>query len=297
MSWRVVVISRRAKLDYKMWQLVMRTDTETKRVHIDEISVLIIEDTSVSVTAYLLSELISKKVKVIFCDTKRNPSSELVSYNGSYDCSAKIRNQIKWTDDIKFSIWTEIVTDKIRKQSEFLRELGKKEESELLNNYISEMKFNDENNREGHAAKVYFNAIFGKNFTRSNDCVINAALNYGYSIILSAFNRECSVNGYITQLGLFHNNMFNFFNLSCDLMEPFRVIVDRNVVKNKYTEFVTEEKYSLINILNETVYINNTEQYVINAIRIYCRSIFEAINTNDVSAIKLYSIMEVGSEL
>ena len=48
----------------------------------------------------------------------------------------------------------------------------------------------DSTNREGHAAKVYFNALFGMSFTRSADTPVNAALNYGYSIILSAFNRE-----------------------------------------------------------------------------------------------------------
>lgn len=81
----------------------------------------------------------------------------------------------------------------------------------------------------GHAAKVYFNALFGMDFTRTEESSINAALNYGYGILLSAFNREIVLNGYITQLGLFHNNMFNQFNLGSDLMEPFRTIVDQKV--------------------------------------------------------------------
>ena len=98
---------------------------------------------------------------------------------------------------------TEIVTEKIRKQ---------KEVSKLLDSYLQEIKWNDETNREGHAAKVYFNALFGLDFTRTTDCPVNSALNYGYSIILSAFTREITANGYITQLGLFHDNMFNQFN-------------------------------------------------------------------------------------
>ena len=89
----------------------------------------------------------------------------------------------------------------------------------------------DVTNREGHAAKVYFNALFGKDFTRTEECPINAALNYGYALILSCFNREIVSNGYITQIGLFHDNMFNPYNLSSDLMEPYRVVVDRMVKK------------------------------------------------------------------
>lgn len=73
----------------------------------------------------------------------------------------------------------------------------------MLDSYVEELEFNDVTNREGHAAKVYFNAMFGKSFTRSDDIPINAALNYGYSLILSCFSREIVSSGYLTQLGLF----------------------------------------------------------------------------------------------
>ena len=127
-------------------------------------------------------------------------------------------------------------------------------------------------------------------FTRSTDCVTNAALNYGYSILLSAFNREIVSHGYITQIGLFHNNMFNHFNLSCDLMEPFRVLVDRIVYSERFTKFTSDEKRLLVNVLNNTVRINNKQQYVSNAIKIYCQSVFDAIEDNDISKINFYSV-------
>lgn len=290
MSWRTVVVSQRAKLDLKMGYLTVRAENVTNRINIDEISVLILENTAVSITGCLLSELVERKVKVVFCDNKRNPSSELVPYYGSHDCSAKIRKQIQWSEDTKAYVWTQIVSEKIRKQAELLHAVEKHSEAEMLEGYIAEIEFNDVTNREGHAAKVYFNALFGMSFTRSNDCVTNAALNYGYSIILSAFNRECALNGYLTQLGLFHNNMFNQFNLSCDFMEPFRVLIDKNVKSNNYTKFDTEEKHNLVGVLNDIVEIGGQKQYVNNAIKIYCRSVFDAINDNDVSLIKFYNI-------
>lgn len=57
MSWRTVVISSNSKLDYKMNYLVVRNAESAKRIHIEEISVLLIESTAVSLTAYLLCEL------------------------------------------------------------------------------------------------------------------------------------------------------------------------------------------------------------------------------------------------
>lgn len=288
MSWRTIVISRRAKLDYQLGYMVVRNEEITK-IHLSEISTVLVESTAVSLTASLLSELTKKKIKVIFCDEKRNPSSELVGYYGSHDTSNKIRKQIQWSSGMKEAVWTEIVTDKIRKQKELLENLGK-EESELLDSYLGEIQWNDETNREGHAAKVYFKALFGVSFTRTADSLVNAALNYGYSIILSAFTREVTANGYITQLGLFHDNMFNQFNLASDLMEPFRILIDWKVVHMKLQQFEHEEKMQLVNMLNHEVRIDGKVQYVNNAIKIYCKSIFDALNENDSSLIRFYKV-------
>lgn len=286
MSWRTVVVSSSAKLDYQMGFMVIRKQDVVK-VHISEIAVVLIETTAVSITAALLSELTKKKVKVIFCDEKRNPSSELVSYYGCHDTSMKIRKQMEWTAELKAAVWTEIVSEKIRKQAEHLADC-EREEAKLLYQYISEIHFGDETNREGHAAKVYFNALFGMDFSRSAENSTNAALNYGYGIILSAFNREIVANGYITQIGLFHDNMFNQFNLGSDLMEPFRPLVDRVVKEIRPVKFEHEEKMQMLQILQQEVIIAGRKEYVNNAIKIYCRSIFDALNDNDTSLIKFY---------
>lgn len=286
MSWRIIVISKRAKLDYQLGYMVVRSEEITK-IHLGEISTILIESTAVSITTSLLAELAKKKIKVIFCDEKRNPSSELISYYGSHDTSNKVRKQIQWKRNIKEAVWTEIVTEKIRKQKELLEYLGR-EESGLLDSYLKEICWNDESNREGHAAKVYFNALFGLAFTRTTDCPVNAALNYGYSIILSAFTREIVANGYITQLGLFHDNMFNQFNLASDLMEPFRVLIDKEVVSMNINEFGQDEKMRLVNVLNQEIMIDGKIQYVNNAIKIYCKSIFDALNENDSALIRFY---------
>lgn len=289
MSWRTVVISRSAKLDYQMGYMVVRQE-ETTKIFLNEISTVILESTAISITGALLCELVKNKIKVVFCDEKRNPSSELVSYYGSHDTSAKIRNQVAWSDNVKATVWTEIVNEKIRKQKELLEKVCKYEEAMQLQNYIDEMQYGDSTNREGHAAKVYFNALFGKDFTRTSDCNVNAALNYGYSIILSSFNREVVANGYITQIGLFHGNMFNQFNLSSDLMEPFRPIVDQTVYDMELRTFEKEERRELISILNQSVRINDRLEYVNNAIKIYCKSVFDALCDNDIAMIKFYSI-------
>jgi len=286
MSWRIVVINQRAKLDLRLNYLVIRKE-ETVRIHLSEISTLIIETTAVSFTAALISELTKRKIKVIFCDEKRNPCSELVSYYGSHDTSEKIRTQIKWKKEIKEIIWTEIIKEKIKNQMLVLQKFNK-DEYKMLQKYMYEVKINDESNREGHAAKVYFNSLFGMAFSRGDENVINAALNYGYSILLSAFNREVVSMGYITQIGLFHDNIFNYFNLSCDLMEPFRPIVDETVFQMELNKFEHEEKIKLINLLNDEVIIDKKKQYINNAIKIYCKSVLDSLDNEDISKMRFY---------
>lgn len=287
MSWRTVVIRSRAKLDYKMNYMVVRKLEETSKIFIDEIHTLIIESTAVSLTAALLNELTKNKVKIIFCDEKRNPSSELIGYYGSHDTSAKYRSQISWSQSIKEKVWTEIVREKIKNQPKLLKELGH-EEYVMLEEYYKQVELFDATNREGHAAKVYFNALFGKGFSRSDEEPINSALNYGYAILLSAINREIVSMGYMTQFGLFHDNMFNQFNLSCDLMEPFRIFVDRKIISMNIGELDSKAKLRIIESMNDTIDIDGQNMYFNNALKIYCKSVFDALNNSDVLEIKFW---------
>ena len=176
MSWRIVVISSTSKLDLKLGYLVIRNEKTTK-VHLGEIHTLVIESTAVSLTAALLNEMVKRKIKIIFCDERRNPSSELLPYYGSHDTSSKIRSQIKWRKAYMREVWQEIVKEKIRNQRDNLKRF-KCKNFKLLDEYISQVEINDISNREGHAAKVYFNSLFGMDFSRSLDISINHGLKH-----------------------------------------------------------------------------------------------------------------------
>ena len=287
MGWRTVVVSKTSKLDYKMGYLCIRSNDEMIRIHISEMAVLLIESTAVSLTAYLLVELANQNVNVIFCDSRMCPHGIYVSLYGSHDTSDKIRKQIRWTEDAKKTIWKYVVMHKIEGQMSVLELFSHQEEKNKLNSYIPEIELGDSTNREGHAAKVYFNALFGKDYTRTNkDEIVNAALNYGYSILLSSVTREIVCNGYITQIGIFHDNMFNGYNLACDLMEPYRPFIDIKVLQMKIEKLEHEEKMELANVLNSRVVIDGREQFLSNALSIYVKSILDAIDKNEPELIK-----------
>lgn len=289
MSFRTVVIEKRSKLDLRMGYLVIRKDDGTLRVFLDEINTLIVENPACCVTGCLLVELIKRKIKVIFCDDKHSPCSELIPCYGHGECAGKLQEQIQWNKNFCQFLWARIIAEKINNQAIFLSEKGKEKEAILLKSYIADIHPGDITNREGHAAKVYFNAIFGNGFKRGNGMAVDSALNYGYSLILSAFNREIVSCGFVTQIGIAHHNTFNHFNLSCDLMEPFRVLIDRWVDLCQFSKFESAEKHRVLEILDQPFGINGENRRLNDCIMIYCRSIFKAIAAQDLSIIKFYS--------
>lgn len=288
MGWRIITVSSRSKLELKMNYLVIRNEN-IKRVHLDEISVLVIENTGCSLTASLLEALWKKKINIVFCDTKRNPSAQLLPFSARFESNSQLFLQLSWDEEMKKLVWAEIINHKIIKQSENLRRVNATLADKLLE-YTNEIEPGDVTNREGHAAKVYFNAIFHPEFSRDDVCTENIALNYGYSVILSCINRTIVSCGYSTQLGIFHHNTYNQFNLGCDLMEPFRPLVDFKVSQlNLGNELTTENKHELLNILNEGVYINGQKTTLLNAMQIYVKGVFSAIEEKDISFLQPYN--------
>ena len=201
MGFRTVIIKNRAKLEFRLNSLIVRGDTE-KKIYISEINTLIIQSTAVSLTASLLNELTKNNVKVIFCDEKCNPVSELLPYYGAHNTSRRYKEQFLWDKEIKARIWRKIVQKKIEEQSSHLFDRGFIEQSEMLKEYALQVCDNDYTNREGHAAKVYFNCLLGIGNSRQGGGFVNGCLNYGYSVLLSAFNREIIPSVVANELGL-----------------------------------------------------------------------------------------------
>ncbi len=280
MGFRTVVIKSRVKLELRLNMMVIRGDVE-KKIFINEINTLIIQSTAVAVTAALLNELVKNNIKVVFCDEKFNPSSELLPYYGAHNTSKRYKQQIKWYAPIKNSVWRIIVRQKILGQADVLSMLHCDVQAEMLRNYADEIEDGDVTNREGHAAKVYFNTFLEEG--RRSESFINGCLNYGYAVLLSAFNREIVAAGYFTQLGIWHDNEFNNFNLASDLMEPFRPYVDRVVlgIEDGDREFKTK----LTDILNYNVKIDGKNTTFDLAIRQYARSVFDALNSGETDII------------
>lgn len=282
MGFRTVIVNSRAKLEFRLNFMIVRGENE-KRIFIDEINTLIVQSTAVSLTAALLSELIRSGVKVIFCDEKFNPCSELIPYYGAHNTSKRYKIQMQWRGETKDEIWRLIIAQKITNQKNYLQKRGFIAEAELIGSYIPDILPGDTTNREGHSAKVYFNCLMPCGVSRRDGGFLNGCLNYGYAVLLSCFNREIVASGYLTQFGIWHDNEFNQFNLSSDLMEPFRTIVDE--VAFSLPEGDKEFKRKMADILNFQISIDGKTTTLDLAVRTYVRSVLNALEASDPSLI------------
>ena len=282
MGFRTVIVNSRAKLEFRLNFMIVRGENE-KRIFIDEINTIVVQSTAVSLTAALLSELIRSGVKVIFCDEKFNPCSELVPYYGAHNTSKRYKIQMQWRDETKDEIWRLIIAQKITNQKNYMQKRGFIAEAELIGSYIPDILPGDTTNREGHSAKVYFNCLMPCGVSRRDGGFLNGCLNYGYAVLLSCFNREIVASGYLTQFGIWHDNEFNQFNLSSDLMEPFRTIVDE--VAFSLPEGDKEFKRKMADILNFQISIDGKTTTLDLAVRTYVRSVLNALEASDPSLI------------
>lgn len=277
-GFRNIVISSPCKLQYKGGYMVVRREDDTAKVHLSEISSVVLQTNQVFISAYLLSELAKAKVAFVVSDEKRDPIGQYLPLYGAHNTSKRIAEQLEWGEPIKKRVWQRIVRDKIKHQSDVLHARAREEQGEKLKSLVPEVRSGDTTNREGHAARLYFSSLFGSSFSRDDDTPLNAALNYGYAILLSSVNREIAARGYLTQAGICHRNEFNQFNLSCDFMEPFRPLVDRIVFDNFDGEFSKETKLLLVDMLNQGIAYRGGTYRVGSVISLCVADCFKALD-------------------
>ena len=262
---RSLVFSSPANLSLKDRQIVisLKESPEDKiTAPIEDIGVVIIDNPAVSITIPLLNYLADNNVIVVICNSKGVPSSTLLSFGTNHYQGEILQSQIDITEPLKKGLWKQIVESKIKNQAALLNKLGKR--GDKLKPYYNNVKSGDVDNREGIAARIYFQELFGKGFVRERSQEgINALLNYGYTILRAATARAVVGSGLFPGIGLYHHNRSNSFPLVDDLIEPYRPFVDEAVyqlLSNNCIELSKNVKAKLISVLYADVFFKRTSR-------------------------------------
>lgn len=247
-------------LSLKDNQMVINTKQmpeEKRTIPIEDIGFVVLEHQQTSITLPLLNALSDNNVAVIICGNDYMPNAMLMNLDSNKTQGESFRAQIEASEPLKKGLWKQVVEAKIRNQAALLNKLGK--DGDKLKPYYSNVKSGDSDNREGVAAKIYWNELFGDNFVRSREGVEpNNLLNYGYTLLRAAVARALMGSGLLPAFGIFHRNRYNAFPLADDIMEPYRPYVDE-IVYHMYINGVCkldkDAKSQLLNLLfTDTVF-------------------------------------------
>ena len=257
---RTLVFSSPMILSLKNQQLVLAykdSPDEKQTVPIEDVGVVLLEHQQTSVTLPLLNALAENEVQVVICNNKGMPSAMLQSMNSNNLQGETLRYQIACGEVLKKQLWKQVVEAKIRNQASLLDSVG--ENGNVLKPFYTNVRSGDVDNREGIAARIYFQHLFGDSFIRNRDEPgINVLLNYGYSILRAATCRAIVSSGLLPAIGIFHHNRSNAYPLADDLMEPFRPFVDGvvyDLAMRGETELTKDNKGELIRVLyTDTLY-------------------------------------------
>ena len=251
---RTLLFTNPVCLSLKNEQLVVSykdIPDDKRTIPIEDIGYVIIDNPMVSLTMPLINTLADNNVALIFCDNRGMPHAMLQNLD-THTLQCEILNtQIGVGEVMKKQLWKQTIEAKIKNQSKLLTKLGK--DGSTLKSYYSNVKSGDSDNREGLAARIYWNCLFGDDFVRDRNLPgINALLNYGYTILRSATARALMGSGLLPSIGIFHHNRSNAFPLADDIMEPYRPYVDEIVYEMYYKGMVDlnqAAKSSLLHVL------------------------------------------------
>ena len=276
---RTLFFSNPYRLSLRDRQLLIQSKDQptTKTVPVEDLGFIVLDHPQISFSMKLIEFLNSHNVAVIFCDSKHMPSSMLLNLESHSLQSELFREQIDASEPLKKSLWKQTIEAKINNQAAMLEICGHK--AHELRAYAKRVKSGDIENREGLAARIYWDRLLGKEFYRDRfGPAPNHLLNYGYILLRSAVARALSGSGLLPTLGIHHHNRYNAFCLADDIMEPYRPYVDQ-LALNTYADFPEEQeltkemKASMLQLMAIDVMINETKRPLMVALSITTASL------------------------
>ncbi|MCI5764355.1 type II CRISPR-associated endonuclease Cas1 [Actinobacillus porcinus] len=297
MTWRSILISKGGKLSLHQNQMLIQQNGNEFTVPLEDIAIVVVESRETVITVPLLSAFGLHGVTLLTCDEQFLPCGQWLPFNQYHRHLKNLKLQLEASVPQKKQLWQVIVQQKIRNQAKVLEICQFKAASERLFKMAELVKSGDKDNLEAQSAVIYFQVLFGKGFKRTEDeNLVNSALNYGYTVMRSAVARAVVLYGWLPQLGLFHHNELNAFNLADDFIESFRPLVDLLVVELSHQgklgiNLSPSLKQELIKVLNYQLLFKQEKVNALTAIDRTISSFQSALISKNPSLLKLPEIL------
>lgn len=280
LGFRNIKIDSKVQLHIKNQQLVI-DNGELIHIPLEDINCILIENQSVFVSSYMLQTFANYGIAFYVCDEKHLPNAvllPLVRHSRHYKI---LKAQMNLGKPLQKRLWQQVIVQKIKNQSLCLKLLSLDGSEELLK-MTKEVQSGDRTHVEAKAAAFYFKNLYGIGFSRGDDNIVNAALNYGYAIIRGIIARSIVCYGLEPSIGIFHSSELNSYNLADDMIEAFRPLVDLYVASHfdvAEVDFALtpEIKRGLFGITNYDMSVKGEKRIVSNCVDMLVASYSGAI--------------------
>jgi len=212
---------------------------------------------NIAISSYLLKSAATHGISVFFMKYNFEVYSSLNSFlSGNYFLRDRQYSQDKFCE---MKIAKHLVKNKIKNQYALLKEKADKDLDINTKLEILEKKIFTANDKEllgieGNATKIFFKSYFNANdinwhkrSPRSKYDIYNLLMDMGYTFLFNFIDAVLSLYGFDTYKGVYHKLFFQRKSLSCDIMEPFRCLIDKQIVKSYNLKQIDENDFAVKN--------------------------------------------------
>lgn len=246
-------------------------DPDEVRIPAHEVAVLVLGN-RLALTGAVLGLLATSGAAVVVLDERYAPAGLMLPVAANTLHTERLRLQIEKLPGLALGLWQEIIQAKVLAQARVLA--GVKVGLEAgLEGLAGQVLPGDLANIEAQAARRYWPALFGRDFKRHEEDIVNSKLNYGYAVLRGLVARCVCAAGLHPALGIHHRNYRNAFVLADDLMEPMRPMVDAVVARKPEGSLDVHAKRGLLGVATTEVLVDGKSHKLIEACGALCQSL------------------------
>lgn len=276
-----------SRLSISNRNIVFKQNDEVKlKVNLHKIFIIFIVG-DLGITTKLISTCREYGISIFFLKYNFATNAEIIS---QAEGNVVLRyNQYTDTESQELYKSKILVQNKIHNQLKLLakakQEFDYMELKQDLKNKINKVKNQTElMGIEGYYAKLYFQNYFEilkwwKRAPRTRVDIPNLLLDIGYTYLFNFVESLLRIYGFDTYKGFYHKLFFARKSLACDIMEPFRPIIDREIRKMYTLNKIDEKDFKKNQHMYELTWKNSKKynQIFLEAILKHKAEIFDYI--------------------
>ena len=260
MSKQIIFLesNRKNQLKFKNSNLVM-IDEENKTIvqHSCHKIFLVFIWGEFTITSVLIKNAKRHAIPIIFLNYNLKPYHSVIPDNkGNF-----LLRKRQYNNDCELALAKHVVKNKVENQILLMKSLRYRTppENSLINDAVMGLhRINGAEDSqellgiEGSASKIFFSTYFkNMNFKgrrpRIKEDIFNLLLDIGYHYLFNFIEANLELYGFDTYCGFYHKLFFQRKSLVCDVMEPFRCIIDRRVRKSYNLKQIEESDFGFKN--------------------------------------------------